>query len=294
MSEEASKIRPNTFQTPNALVDDGAMAALTGNEVKCYLFIVRKTFGWNKQSDRIAKSQIMEATGLGETAVDGCMAYLVKFGLVLRLAENDPSKNHGVLWSLQTDDSRINHSQLTARIETASRKKAVVMQEIRAKKDSSGGGVDGQPQVDGQGGGGVDGQPPQKTLSKDINNNNDSGEVFKIYEAEFGGLTPMIREQILDAEKTYPPDWLPEAMQIAVARNVRNWAFVEGILKKCKAKNVRPSLSKLENQNGRTAGNQNNRKPNSTSPKADKRRPDPAVAERVRQRAREERAAAGL
>ena len=48
MSVEAnpapSKIIPNTFQTPNALTDE-VMRLLSGNEVKCYLVIVRKTFG---------------------------------------------------------------------------------------------------------------------------------------------------------------------------------------------------------------------------------------------------------
>ena len=77
-------------------------------------------------------------------------------------------------------------------------------------------------------------------------NNNNGGNIFKLYEQEFGGLTPMISDAIKDTEKTYPADWIPEAMQIAVERNVRNWKFVEGILKRCKAKNVRPSLNKLE------------------------------------------------
>lgn len=87
------------------------------------------------------------------------------------------------------------------------------------------------------------------------------GEIFKMYEQEFGALTPMIAEAIKDAEKTYPADWIPEAMQIAVNSNKRNWKYVEGILKNCKAAGKRPSLNKLE------VSNDNYRNGNNASPK---------------------------
>lgn len=83
-----------------------------------------------------------------------------------------------------------------------------------------------------------------------------NGENFQKYEQEFGGLTPMIADAIKDAEKNYPADWIPEAMAIAVVSNKRSWKYVEGILKNCKAKNIRPSLNKLEKSNdNNSAGN---------------------------------------
>ena len=88
--------------------------------------------------------------------------------------------------------------------------------------------------------------PEPSVVEVKESSNNNGVNIFKLYEQEFGGLTPMIADAIKDTEKTYPADWIPEAMQIAVERNVRNWKFVEGILKRCKAKNVRPSLNKLE------------------------------------------------
>ncbi len=78
-----------------------------------------------------------------------------------------------------------------------------------------------------------------------------AAEIFTAYEREIGVITPMIADAIncwLDVEKI-PADWILEAMQIAVKANVRNWKYVEGILKNCKAKNVRPSLNKLEAKN---------------------------------------------
>lgn len=63
---------PNSFQVPNALVDD-LMAELSGAELKCYLAILRKTKGWNKESDAISVTQLMDVTGLSNKAViDAC------------------------------------------------------------------------------------------------------------------------------------------------------------------------------------------------------------------------------
>jgi len=85
--------------------------------------------------------------------------------------------------------------------------------------------------------------------------NADIKKVSEIYEREFGALTAMISDSIKDAVETYPPDWIPEAMQIAVENNVRNWKYVDGILRNCLAKKIRPSLNKLEAKNGYTRGN---------------------------------------
>lgn len=83
-----------------------------------------------------------------------------------------------------------------------------------------------------------------------------AGDIAKKYEQEFGGLTPMIADMIQDDCKTYPVDWIPEAMQIAVEANKRDWRYVRGILKRCAEKNMRPSLNKLEKPNGNTRPNQ--------------------------------------
>ena len=52
-----SSFIPNSFQIPNIIVDE-YFSKLNGNSIKIYLFIVRKTKGWNKESDGISHSQI--------------------------------------------------------------------------------------------------------------------------------------------------------------------------------------------------------------------------------------------
>ncbi|MBN2304010.1 MAG: DnaD domain protein [Anaerolineae bacterium] len=56
--------------------------------------------------------------------------------------------------------------------------------------------------------------------------------IYTLYEENIGPLTPMIGEQLRDAEQEFPAEWIKEAIQIAVERNTRNWRYVMGILKR--------------------------------------------------------------
>lgn len=56
--------------------------------------------------------------------------------------------------------------------------------------------------------------------------------IFTLYEANIGPLTPMIADTLQDAEKTYAVEWIAEVIEIAVKHNKRNWAYCEAILKR--------------------------------------------------------------
>ena len=58
--------------------------------------------------------------------------------------------------------------------------------------------------------------------------------IFKLYEENIGPLTPLIADALKDAEQTYPPEWVAEALEIAVKNNKRNWKYVEAILRRWK------------------------------------------------------------
>ncbi|MFA5873039.1 MAG: DnaD domain protein [Anaerolineales bacterium] len=60
--------------------------------------------------------------------------------------------------------------------------------------------------------------------------------IFKLYEENIGPLTPLIADALKDAEQTYPPEWVAEALEIAVKNNKRNLKYVEAILKHWKVK----------------------------------------------------------
>lgn len=58
--------------------------------------------------------------------------------------------------------------------------------------------------------------------------------IFRLYEENIGPLTPLLADMLREAEQEYPADWLREAVEIAVQKNVRNWRYVEAILKRWK------------------------------------------------------------
>lgn len=62
----------------------------------------------------------------------------------------------------------------------------------------------------------------------------DKPNIFQIYEDHIGTITPMIAENLIDAEREYPLEWIEEAVRIAVEKNVRNWRYVSAILKRWK------------------------------------------------------------
>ena len=56
--------------------------------------------------------------------------------------------------------------------------------------------------------------------------------IFVLYEQNIGLLTPLIAEELRDAEKTYPAGWIEEAFRIAVEHNARRWRYVRSVLER--------------------------------------------------------------
>jgi len=56
--------------------------------------------------------------------------------------------------------------------------------------------------------------------------------IFTLYEQNIGLLQPIIAEELAQAEKEYPPEWIEEAFRLAAERNVRRWRYIRGILER--------------------------------------------------------------
>jgi DNA replication protein len=54
--------------------------------------------------------------------------------------------------------------------------------------------------------------------------------IFTLYEQTIGALSPLIADQLRDAEKEFAPKWIEEAFTEAARQNVRSWAYVRKIL----------------------------------------------------------------
>ena len=54
--------------------------------------------------------------------------------------------------------------------------------------------------------------------------------VFHLYEANIGPLTPLVAEELKEAEQLYPYEWLEEALREAALQNKRSWRYIQRIL----------------------------------------------------------------
>ena len=73
---------PNSFQIANSVIDE-YLSQMSGNALKCYILIVRKTRGWQKTHDSLSISQIQKFTGIRkEETVQKAINELVALGLI--------------------------------------------------------------------------------------------------------------------------------------------------------------------------------------------------------------------
>ncbi len=75
-------------------------------------------------------------------------------------------------------------------------------------------------------------RPPSLDLGESAVLVADRPNLFALYEQNIGLLTPLIAQELEEAAKTYPAEWIEEAIRIAVSRNVRRWSYVRGILER--------------------------------------------------------------
>ena len=57
-------------------------------------------------------------------------------------------------------------------------------------------------------------------------------DIYTLYEENIGIITPLIADELRDAEEAYLPSWIQEAIQEAVANNKRNWRYITAILRR--------------------------------------------------------------
>lgn len=56
--------------------------------------------------------------------------------------------------------------------------------------------------------------------------------IYVLYEQNIGLLTPLLAEELAEAEKLYPTEWIESAFRQAVIYNRRNWKYVQRVLER--------------------------------------------------------------
>jgi DnaD/phage-associated family protein len=62
--------------------------------------------------------------------------------------------------------------------------------------------------------------------------------IFALYEQNVGAITPLIAEELKDAEERYPPHWVERAFREAVSLNKRSWRYIHSILRRWEAEGL--------------------------------------------------------
>jgi len=62
-----------------------------------------------------------------------------------------------------------------------------------------------------------------------------AADLFSLYEENIGMLTPLISEELRQAEKDYPAGWIEDAIREAARQQVHKWAYVAAILERWSA-----------------------------------------------------------
>lgn len=97
--------------------------------------------------------------------------------------------------------------------------------------------------------------------------------IFKLHEDLTGSLSGLIVDELKEAEREYPADWIEEAFTEAARCNRRSWAYVHGILKRYRRDGFTPPIR--ETSNGSTPRPSPAPAPRASSPGAPNARPVP-------------------
>jgi len=76
--------QPNSFQTPNILIDEIAPKLKEG-ELRVILYMMRKTFGWNKNWEHLTLEMIETGTGMKRKATSNGIKGLIRLGYIEKI-----------------------------------------------------------------------------------------------------------------------------------------------------------------------------------------------------------------
>jgi DnaD/phage-associated family protein len=77
---------------------------------------------------------------------------------------------------------------------------------------------------------------PSGDAHRPVDVRSDIPNIYRLYEDNIGAITPLIADELREAEASYPAEWIQDAMRIAVKNSARNWRYVRAILERWKEK----------------------------------------------------------
>jgi len=75
--------------------------------------------------------------------------------------------------------------------------------------------------------------------------------VFVLYEQNVGPLTPLITDELKEAEQLYPADWIEAAFREAVTLNKRSWKYIRAILERWRSEGRKDEAARRDHKGDR-------------------------------------------
>lgn len=91
LSSQKGKVVDNYAKIPNGLIDRLMQFRIPGEQMQILMVIIRKTYGWEKQSDWIALNQFVELTGISKRNVLRAIRALEERKIII-VVKNDNKK----------------------------------------------------------------------------------------------------------------------------------------------------------------------------------------------------------
>jgi DnaD/phage-associated family protein len=57
-------------------------------------------------------------------------------------------------------------------------------------------------------------------------------DIYTLYEQNVGIITPLVADELQEAQDRYPPEWIESAFKEAIKLNKRSWKYIERILER--------------------------------------------------------------
>jgi len=213
----------NYTMIPNAIID--SMGEMTECEFRVVMAVARKTFGWQKYKDRISLSQLKELTGLSKQGVIDGISSAIEHELIERHPAGQ-SFEYSILVN-EVDQSEYKTSQ---------RSRPALVNVVDQLEPELVNVVDTQ----------------KKGLKKEKEKGETTADALartiKLYESNFGMITPMIAEELSTFLTEYPEEWIGNAFRESVTAGVRKLRYVEAILKRWKSDGYKSERPGKNNQ----------------------------------------------
>ena len=76
--------------------------------------------------------------------------------------------------------------------------------------------------------------------------------IFELYEDNIGLISPILADELKDAENIYPPEWIEDAFKIAVENNVRKWSYIRAVLERMATSGREDMAGEKQDRAGKT------------------------------------------